>query len=146
MWNVESRYGPVMEVFEVEGTRERRLVIGYRMGDTSNFFRLVTFLCPWQSHPKPIRLVPFPTSTISTPSTPLANMLASPLCFFLLSPHSKLFLRTICQWDNYYLSIPQPSTSHQRSPDRAFYLSGNERGLFTFLSPRQPLFPTKILW
>ena len=40
MWDVESRYGPVIEVFEVEGTRERRLVIGYRMGDTSNFFRL----------------------------------------------------------------------------------------------------------
>ncbi|KAH9028701.1 NADH-dependent glutamate dehydrogenase [Lactarius pseudohatsudake] len=28
MWNVEARYGPVIEVFEVEGTRERRLVIG----------------------------------------------------------------------------------------------------------------------
>jgi glutamate dehydrogenase len=39
IWNVESRYGPVIEVFEVEGTRERRLVIGYRMGDTSGFFR-----------------------------------------------------------------------------------------------------------
>jgi glutamate dehydrogenase len=36
---VESRYGPVLEVFEVEGTRERRLVIGYRMGGTSRFFR-----------------------------------------------------------------------------------------------------------
>ena len=44
MWNVESRYGPVIEVFEVEGTRERRLVIGYRMRDTSNFFRLIIFL------------------------------------------------------------------------------------------------------
>ena len=43
MWNVESRYGPVIEVFEVEGTRERRLVIGYRMGDTTNFFRLIIF-------------------------------------------------------------------------------------------------------
>lgn len=43
MWNVESRYGPVIEVFEVEGTRERRLVIGYRMGDTSGFFRLIFF-------------------------------------------------------------------------------------------------------
>jgi len=41
MWNVESRYGPVIEVFEVEGTRERRLVIGYKMGGTSNFFRCV---------------------------------------------------------------------------------------------------------
>ena len=43
MSNVESRYGPVIEVFEVEGTRERRLVIGYRMGDTANFFRLIIF-------------------------------------------------------------------------------------------------------
>lgn len=41
MWNVESRYGPVFEVFEVEGTRERRLVIGYKMGGTSKFFRFV---------------------------------------------------------------------------------------------------------
>ena len=39
MWQVESRYGPVMEVFEVEGSRERRLVIGYKMGGTSRFFR-----------------------------------------------------------------------------------------------------------
>ena len=43
MSNVEDRYGPVIEVFEVEGTRERRLVIGYRMGDTTNFFRLIIF-------------------------------------------------------------------------------------------------------
>jgi hypothetical protein len=41
MWNVESRYGPVFDVFEVEGTRERRLVIGYKMGGTSKFFRLL---------------------------------------------------------------------------------------------------------
>jgi glutamate dehydrogenase len=39
MWNVENRYGPVMDVFEVEGTRERRLVIGYKMGGTARFFR-----------------------------------------------------------------------------------------------------------
>ena len=39
IWQVEGRYGPVMEVFEVEGTRERRLVIGYKMGGTSRFFR-----------------------------------------------------------------------------------------------------------
>lgn len=41
--NVEDRYGPVIEVFEVEGTRERRLVIGYKMKDTANFFRLIFF-------------------------------------------------------------------------------------------------------
>ncbi|KAF8158475.1 NAD-specific glutamate dehydrogenase [Crassisporium funariophilum] len=44
MWNVESRHGPVMEVFEVEGTRERRLVIGYKMGGTSSFFSALSNL------------------------------------------------------------------------------------------------------
>ncbi|CCM05749.1 uncharacterized protein FIBRA_07981 [Fibroporia radiculosa] len=44
MWNVESRYGPVIEVFEVEGSRERRLVIGYKMGGTSKFFSALSNL------------------------------------------------------------------------------------------------------
>ncbi|KIK99830.1 hypothetical protein PAXRUDRAFT_822277 [Paxillus rubicundulus Ve08.2h10] len=44
IWQVESRYGPVMEVFEVEGTRERRLVIGYKMGGTSRFFSALSNL------------------------------------------------------------------------------------------------------
>lgn len=44
MWNVESRYGPVIEVFEVEGTRERRLVIGYKMGGTTHFFSALSNL------------------------------------------------------------------------------------------------------
>ncbi|KAG9315692.1 NADH-dependent glutamate dehydrogenase [Chiua virens] len=44
MWQVESRYGPVMEVFEVEGTRERRLVIGYKIGGTSRFFSALSNL------------------------------------------------------------------------------------------------------
>ncbi|KAH9953118.1 NAD-specific glutamate dehydrogenase [Russula dissimulans] len=42
--SVESRYGPVIEVFEVEGTRERRLVIGYKMGGTSHFFSALSNL------------------------------------------------------------------------------------------------------
>ncbi|KIP04238.1 hypothetical protein PHLGIDRAFT_76237 [Phlebiopsis gigantea 11061_1 CR5-6] len=44
MWNVESRYGPVMEVLEVEGSRERRLVIGYKTGGTSKFFSALSNL------------------------------------------------------------------------------------------------------
>ncbi|KAG6329847.1 hypothetical protein ID866_9242 [Astraeus odoratus] len=44
MWQVQSRYGPVMEVFEVEGSRERRLVIGYKMGSTSRFFSALSNL------------------------------------------------------------------------------------------------------
>ena len=41
MWQVEMRYGPVINVFEVEGSRERRVVIGYKMGATARFFRSV---------------------------------------------------------------------------------------------------------
>ncbi|EUC63288.1 glutamate dehydrogenase (NAD+) [Rhizoctonia solani AG-3 Rhs1AP] len=44
MWNVEERYGPVIEMFEVEGTRERRVVIGYRMGGTKHFFSALSDL------------------------------------------------------------------------------------------------------
>ncbi|TFK48742.1 NADH-dependent glutamate dehydrogenase [Heliocybe sulcata] len=44
MWQVESRYGPVMEVLEVEGSRERRMVIGYKMGGTSRFFSALSNL------------------------------------------------------------------------------------------------------
>lgn len=44
LWNVESRYGPVMEVFEVEGSREKRLVIGYKRGGTSKFFSALSTL------------------------------------------------------------------------------------------------------
>ena len=41
MWSVERRFGPVLEVFEVEGTRERKLVIGFKMGSISGYFRWV---------------------------------------------------------------------------------------------------------
>lgn len=44
MWNVETRYGPVIEQYAVEGTRERRLVIGYKMGGTSKFFSALSNL------------------------------------------------------------------------------------------------------
>lgn len=49
MWNVEQRFGPVIEVFEVEGSREKRIVIGYRMGGTTSFFRFVFCLI---AHPR----------------------------------------------------------------------------------------------
>ena len=39
LWNVEQRYGPVIEVFDVEGSSEKRVVIGFRMGGTTGFFR-----------------------------------------------------------------------------------------------------------
>ncbi|KAI0031181.1 NADH-dependent glutamate dehydrogenase [Vararia minispora EC-137] len=46
---VESRRGPVIEVFEVEGTRERRLVIGYKMGGTTSFFSALSNLYHYYS-------------------------------------------------------------------------------------------------
>lgn len=42
--NVEARHGPVIEMFEVEGTRERRIVIGYKMRGTAHFFSALSDL------------------------------------------------------------------------------------------------------
>lgn len=70
MWSVESRYGPVIEVFEVEGTRERRVVIGFKMGGTSRFFRLVDF--GWETNnrlhelQRPLEFVPLLSALFRT--------------------------------------------------------------------------------
>ncbi|EPQ26318.1 uncharacterized protein PFL1_06253 [Pseudozyma flocculosa PF-1] len=44
MDEVLRRQGPVIEMFEVEGSRERRIVIGYRMGTTNSFFSALSDL------------------------------------------------------------------------------------------------------
>ncbi|KAF8315590.1 NAD-dependent glutamate dehydrogenase [Clavulina sp. PMI_390] len=44
MTEVESRTGPVIEYFEVEGTNERRVVIGYKMGGTRHIFSALSDL------------------------------------------------------------------------------------------------------
>ncbi|KZS93784.1 NAD-specific glutamate dehydrogenase [Sistotremastrum niveocremeum HHB9708] len=44
MSSVLKRFGPVIDVFEVEGTRERRIVIGYKMGGTKHFFSALSDL------------------------------------------------------------------------------------------------------
>ncbi|KAG8907902.1 NAD-dependent glutamate dehydrogenase [Tulasnella sp. 403] len=44
MTNVETRDGPVIEMYEVEGSRERRVVIGFKMGGTKNFFSALSDL------------------------------------------------------------------------------------------------------
>lgn len=79
MWNVESRYGPVMEVFEVEGTRERRLVIGFKMGGTTSFFRCVLYFSTISREDVLMFYCSAPcrTSTTFTRSTPPANMSVS---------------------------------------------------------------------
>ncbi|RKP25932.1 hypothetical protein SYNPS1DRAFT_14937, partial [Syncephalis pseudoplumigaleata] len=42
--NVLSRTGPVIEVFNIEGSREKRLVIGYRQRSTQHFFSAMSDL------------------------------------------------------------------------------------------------------
>jgi glutamate dehydrogenase len=44
MNEVERRSGPVIEMFEVEESRERRVVIGYKMGTTQGFFSALSDL------------------------------------------------------------------------------------------------------
>ncbi|KAG9303149.1 hypothetical protein G9A89_000506, partial [Geosiphon pyriformis] len=44
MKTVLSRTGPVIEMFEVEASRERRLVIGYRQNSTQSFFSAMSDL------------------------------------------------------------------------------------------------------
>ena len=42
MWNMQACFGPVIKVIKVEGSREHRLVIGYKTGDTKKFSRTST--------------------------------------------------------------------------------------------------------
>jgi glutamate dehydrogenase len=44
MNEVERRSGPVIEMFEVEESRERRIVIGFKMGGTHKFFAAMSDL------------------------------------------------------------------------------------------------------
>ncbi|KIJ94178.1 hypothetical protein K443DRAFT_134832 [Laccaria amethystina LaAM-08-1] len=44
LWKVESKLGPVIEVHDGEASREKWLVIGYKMGSTSRFFSALSNL------------------------------------------------------------------------------------------------------
>lgn len=82
MWQVESRSGPVMEVFEVEGSRERRLVIGYKMGGTSRFFSALSNLYHYYqlySARKYVEQFSNGVTVISLYLNPLPNSTAPPI-------------------------------------------------------------------
>ncbi|KAL7409380.1 NAD-dependent glutamate dehydrogenase [Mrakia frigida] len=38
LWEVERRQAPVIEVYEVEGSREMRIVVGFKQGSTHHYF------------------------------------------------------------------------------------------------------------
>lgn len=44
MQNVLQRTGPVIEMYEVQGKRERRLIIGYRQRSTKGFYSAMSDL------------------------------------------------------------------------------------------------------
>ena len=88
VWNVEARYGPVIEVFEVEGTRERRLVIGYKMGGTTHFFSALSKLYHFYSLYSARKYV-------GASFTP-----------FMLLIDRRICARTILKWDHDYLDLP----------------------------------------
>jgi glutamate dehydrogenase len=50
MTEAMERTGPVVEWFEVEGTREKRLVIGYKHQTTQHFFSALSKLYHWFVH------------------------------------------------------------------------------------------------
>lgn len=39
-----QRTGPIVEIYEVEGTRERRVVIAYKQGTVKNYFSAMSNL------------------------------------------------------------------------------------------------------
>jgi len=88
LWNVESRYGPVIEVFEVEGTRERRLVIGYKMGGTTHFFSALSKLYHFYSLYSARKYV------------------GASLCLHVVLTDRQTYSRTILKWDHNHLHLP----------------------------------------
>lgn len=113
MWSVESRHGPVIELYEVEGTRERRLVIGYKMGGTSRFFSALSNLYHFYSlysARKYVEQFSNGVTIISLYLNPLPNTNAPPIehsIFQVMKEASLLF----CLPDNPYF-LPKSPGSH----------------------------------
>ncbi|RDB18899.1 NAD-specific glutamate dehydrogenase [Hypsizygus marmoreus] len=113
MWNVEARYGPVIEVFEVEGSRERRLVIGYKTGGTSRFFSALSNLYHFYSlysARKYVEQFSNGVTIISLYLNPLPGSNAPPIehsIFQVMKEASLLF----CLPDNPYF-LPKAAGSH----------------------------------
>lgn len=113
MWGVESRYGPVIEMFEVEGTRERRIVIGFKMNSTSHFFRLVHSRCYLRKKITDLDMsVHCPTFITSILYTQLANTSVSIALSLAVEYCSSSHVNTRAILERYhdYLAIPEPSS------------------------------------
>ncbi|KAI0265566.1 NADH-dependent glutamate dehydrogenase [Gloeopeniophorella convolvens] len=111
MWKAEARYGPVIEVFEVEGTRERRMVIAYKMGGTTHFFSALSNLYHYYSlysARKYVEQFSNGITIISLYLNPLPNSRAPPIensIFQVMKEVSLLF----CLPDNPFFAPGGPS-------------------------------------
>ncbi|KAF5360835.1 hypothetical protein D9756_004968 [Leucocoprinus leucothites] len=113
MSNVETRHGPVIEVYEVEGTRKRRLVIGYKMGTTSRYFSALSNLYHFYSlysTGKYVEQFANGITIISIYLNPLPNSSAPPIensIYQVMKEASLLF----CLPDNPFF-LPKSPESH----------------------------------
>lgn len=119
MWNVETRYGPVIEVFEVEGSRERRLVIGYKMGGTKKFFSALSNLYHFYSLYSARKYVGKYATSVPV------------LC------SRDVACRTILEWRDDHVPVPQPIAGLACTSDRTLHLPGHERGFVALLLARK---------
>ncbi|KAI0299499.1 NAD-specific glutamate dehydrogenase [Russula brevipes] len=124
LWDVESRYGPVIEVFEVEDTRERRIVIGYKMGGTTHFFSALSNLYHFYSlysARKYVEQFSNGITIISIYLNPLPNTNAPPIehsIFQVMKEVSLLY----CLPDNPFFA--GDSRSHHAVQDAAYAYCG----------------------
>ncbi|KAJ7600284.1 NAD-specific glutamate dehydrogenase [Mycena floridula] len=112
--SVEKRDGPVIEVYEVEGTRERRMVIGYKMGGTTRFFSALSNLYHFYSlysARKYVEQFSNGITIISLYLNPLPNSNAPPIehsIFQVMKEASLLY----CLPDNPFFIAPGSEGSH----------------------------------
>lgn len=89
--NVLQRTGPVIEMYDVQGTRERRLIIGYRQRSTQGFFSAMSDLYHYYG---------------LYSSRKYVGKLYLFICLYLVLTN----LRTIFKWCYHHGLIPQPFT------------------------------------
>lgn len=87
--NVLQRTGPVIEMYDVQGTRERRLIIGYRQRSTQGFFSAMSDLYHYYG---------------LYSSRKYVGKLYLFICLHLILTH----LRTIFKWCYHHGFVPQP--------------------------------------
>ena len=116
---VLTRYGPVIELFEVEGTRERRIVIGYKTGGTKQFFGALSDLYHFYGLYSKRKYV-----------EQFANGVTIICTFSLLASLHMLMLP--------YSTIPQSPSQYQPRPNRTLNPSSGQRSLPPFHHSTEP--------